>query len=199
MKKRMNIVMQAKIFNVIVGAFICIVGIILLITYNNDTAGPYLKWVLGSLCLLLGGSKLLGYFSNDLYRLAFQFDLTFGIFISFVGVLIFVVPADEIMDILPHIFSIYVILDGSLKFQIAIDARRFGMTKWLIILLTSIVICLAGAAAEIGLFRPLVGQANPMTLLGVALIADGCENCFVTAYTVRIRAKNKRLREKMDV
>ena len=91
------------------------------------------------------------------------------------------------------------ILDGSLKFQIAIDARRFGMSKWLIILFTSIIICLAGAAAEIGVYLPIGDPASPVTLLGIALIADGLENCFVTAYTVRVGAKNKKLEDKFDL
>lgn len=198
MKQKPSIVMQAKILNVIAAACVCIAGIIILCTYNIG-AEPYLKWGLGALCIFLGAAKLFGYFSNDLYRLAFQFDLTFGIFITFVGILIFVAPDNEIMTILPHIFSIYVILDGSLKFQIAIDARRFGMSKWLVILFTSIIICLAGAAAEIGALLPIGAPANPVTLLGVALIADGCENCFVTAYTVRVRAKNKKLEDKFDL
>lgn len=198
MKKKTGIVMQAKIFNFVAAACICIAGVIILLTYNKN-AESYLKWGLGALCIFLGGSKLLGYFSNDLYRLAFQFDLTFGIFITFVGILIFVAPDSEVMKILPHIFSIYVILDGSLKFQIAIDARRFGMSKWLIILFTSIIICLAGAAAEIGAYLPIGDPASPVTLLGVALIADGFENCFVTAYTVRVGAKNKKLEDKFDL
>lgn len=198
MKKKTGIVMQAKIFNFVAAACICIAGIIILLTYNEG-AETYLKWGLGALCIFLGGAKLLGYFSNDLYRLAFQFDLTFGIFMTFVGILIFVAPDNEVMNILPHIFSIYIILDGSLKFQIAIDARRFGMSKWLIILFTSIIICLAGAAAEIGIYIPVGNPANPVTLLGVALIADGFENCFVTAYTVRVGAKNKKLEDKFDL
>ncbi len=199
MRKKTGIVMQAKIFNVVAAACVCIAGIIILLTYNNNGAANYLKWGLGALCIFLGGAKLLGYFSNDLYRLAFQFDLTFGIFISFVGILIFVAPDNEVIKILPHIFSIYVILDGSLKFQIAIDARRFGMSKWLIILFTSIIICLAGAAAEIGVYLPIGDPASPVTLLGIALIADGLENCFVTAYTVRVGAKNKKLEDKFDL
>ena len=55
------------------------------------------------------------------------------------------------------------------------------------------------APAEIGVYLPIGDPASPVTLLGIALIADGLENCFVTAYTVRVGAKNKKLEDKFDL
>ena len=121
--KKLNIVKEAKIINVAAAGCIFISGLIMLIIRNPH---EYQQWMLGALCILLGGAKLLGYFSNDLYRLAFQFDLTLGIF---AGVLhTCPVGSEDIVNAyLPAIFGVYVILDGALKIQIAIDAKKFGM------------------------------------------------------------------------
>jgi uncharacterized membrane protein HdeD (DUF308 family) len=134
--------------------------------------------------VLIGGAKLLGYFSNDLYRLAFQFDFAIGLFILILAGLIFL-SAERTINLLPVIFGIYVLLDGLLKLQTGIDARRFGISRWLAIMLTAVVLCLTGLVVVISGYY--ISARPPM--LGIALMADGAENIWITAYTVRVRTK----------
>ena len=191
--KKINIVLEAKIINVAVAVLIIIAGIMLLALKNLD---GYQKWMFGGLFLVIGLSKLLGYFSNDLYRLAFQFDLSMGIFASVIGALILISP-DKMKTAIPVVLGAYVILDGALKFQTAWDAKKFGISKWLILLISSICVCLLGIGAVIGLNEEKL--FNPQLLLSIAFMALGIVNAFFTAYTVRVRAKKKNLSDKYNL
>ena len=79
--KKYNIVKQAKIFNLIIYSFMVLVGLFLLL-FNKLTVMQEVIMI-GALCIMVGGAKILGYFSNDLYRLAFQFDFASGLFLCF--------------------------------------------------------------------------------------------------------------------
>lgn len=55
--------------------------------YNDKTVCSALFFcrVIGAVSLFYGVSKILGYFSHDLYNLAFQFDLALGVFTLIFG------------------------------------------------------------------------------------------------------------------
>ena len=72
----------------------------------------------------------------------------------------------------------------------SLDARRFGMKSWGVILGTALGLGVAGAFAAAALQAELV---RALFLVGFALAMDGVENCWITAYTVRIRAKKKNI------
>jgi len=63
----------AKIGYIAVSALLCILGIMLIVipSFSINLLGN----ICGILMLLFGAVKLTGYFSKDLYRLAFQYDL----------------------------------------------------------------------------------------------------------------------------
>ncbi len=193
MARKTHIVRQAKVINIAAAGCMVLAGVLLLILKEPITAE---KWIFGALFLIVGLAKLLGYFSNDLYRLAFQFDLAMGIFAGVIGILLLIGP-EGVINQLPTVVGIYVILDGSLKFQIALDARRFGMSKWLILFITSIVICVIGIASEILIYSGLLDRS--IMAAAIALIALGLENVFVTAYTVRVRAQKKNMSDKYNL
>lgn len=182
--KKFGIVKQAKVVNVAVAVCVAIAGIILLIFPNMGIENE--KILFGIMCILLGCSKMVGYFSNDMYRLAFQFDFAIGIFAALIGILAFIGP-ESIVQSLPTVIAAYVILDGTLKLQTGIDAKRFGITKWFLIIITAATVCILGTAAVVFLYTPV----QLPVFLAVALIADGCENAWITAYTVRVRAMKK--------
>jgi len=184
--KKYGIVKQAKIVNMAVAACIVFAGILKLILQHYENENDQILF--GIVCLLIGAAKMVGYFSNDMYRLAFQFDFAIGIFAAVLGILIFIGPS-SIVTVLPLILGAYILLDGVLKIQTGLDARRFGMSRWALILITAIVVCLAGIAPIVLSYTrlaPFVG-----TLIGIAFIIDGCENIWITAYTVRVRALKK--------
>ena len=188
MKQHNGVVKSAKIINVISAGLMSLAGLLLLVIPNLETMVAQ-RIVLGSLFGLTGAAKIFGYFSNDLYRLAFQFDLAIGIFCILLTLLTELMP-EYAFGTLPIIFAVYVSLDGLLKIQTSFDARRFGMKSWLLMLITAVMLFVAGAFA-VG--AVLVQLLRPNAVVGIALMVDGLENIWITASTVRIRARKKNL------
>ena len=188
MKQHNGVVKSAKIINVISAALMSLAGLLLLVIPNLETMVAQ-RIVLGTLFGLTGAAKIFGYFSNDLYRLAFQFDLAIGIFCILLTLLTELMP-EYAFGTLPIIFAVYVSPDGLLKIQTSIDARRFGMKSWIVMLITAVLLFGAGGFA---LGAVLAQRLRPNAIVGIALMADGLENIWITASTVRIRARKKNL------
>lgn len=194
MKQHNGVVKSAKIINVISAALMSLAGLLLLVIPNLETMVAQ-RIVLGTLFGLTGAAKIFGYFSNDLYRLAFQFDLAIGIFCILLTLLTELMP-EYAFGTLPIIFAVYVSLDGLLKIQTSIDARRFGMKSWIVMLITAVLLFGAGGFA---LGAVLAQRLRPNAIVGIALMADGLENIWITASTVRIRARKKNLSDQFGL
>lgn len=191
--EKYDIVKQAKISNLIIYSFMVAVGLAMLIFREIPTNVEMI--ILSVLCILVGGAKILGYFSNDLYRLAFQFDLAIGLFLAIIGVLTLIVGSKDPLGTV-RLFGIYIFIDGLLKLQTAFDAKKFGIARWLVILLTAILMAGVGI---VGLLASYLEQISQLIVLDVALMLDGLVNIWITAYTVRIRAKKKNLEERFGL
>ena len=171
MKQNDNLVKLAKITNTAASFLIFLAGLMLIFLPSTEVTSLQ-RTVLAVLFLLTGVAKMIGYYSNDLYRLAFQFDFAIGI------------------------LSVYVILDALLKLQIAMDARRFGMESWIAILCSSLLLGLGGLFALSALYSSFL---TPSVAIGIALGLDGLQNAWITMHTVRVRARKKNLSEKFGL
>ncbi len=185
MKKSFDIVRQAKILNVAVALVMCGMGILLFFPLFTVSVE---KIMIGILCLIVGGAKLVGFFSNDMYRLAFQYDLATGLFALILGTL-FLASPEEFDRALPTTVGAFAILESVTKFQIGLDARRFGMALWRSMLASSVVLCAAGILTVISFYSKELHEA---VMLPLALVAIGAENAWFTAYTVRVRSRRKK-------
>ncbi len=194
MKKHFGVVLGAKIINVVSAALMALAGGLLLFLPDLGAMAAQ-RILLGVLFALTGGAKIFGYFSNDLYRLAFQFDFAIGIFCELLALLLMFTPT-RAFSTLPTLLAVYVVLDALLKLQITFDARRFGMHSWLLILITALVLCAVGAFAIVAVLQELM---RPAAAVGLALAVDGLENTWITAYTVRVRARKKRFSEQFGL
>ena len=67
----------AKIGYIVVSVLFCIAGILFIALPEISTKIVGIE--IGIAAIVFGIVKLIGYYSKDLYRLAFQFDLEFGI------------------------------------------------------------------------------------------------------------------------
>ena len=65
----------AKVGYIVMSALFCVLGAVLLIW--PDVSVRWIGRLLGIGMLIFGAVKLVGYFSRDLFRLAFQYDLAF--------------------------------------------------------------------------------------------------------------------------
>ena len=125
--------------------------------------------------------KILGYCSRDLYRLAFQYDLAFGILLIILGCLM-LFHTTPVLSLICALVGFWVLLDGLLKIQVAIDARRFGLGKWWLILAWAIP---SGVLGFVLLFRPSENVRVLTVLLGVSLVAEGVLNLITVLTAVR--------------
>lgn len=194
MKQHYGVVTSAKILNVISAGLMLLTGLLLLIL-PDLAAVTAQRILLGILFGLTGVAKVFGYFSNDLYRIAFQFDFAVGIFCEIMAALAALVPANR-FAVIPLLITVYITLDGLMKLQMSLDARRFGMKSWVLLLVTALLlVCTGGFAVTVGLAELM----RYIPIVGIALMLDGLENAWVTAFTVRIRARKKNIVEQYGI
>jgi uncharacterized membrane protein HdeD (DUF308 family) len=191
-RKKIGIVPQAKYINVGVAGIVFLTGLYLLIF--PDQLSITARYVVAGMCALVGAAKMLGYFSNDMYRLAFQFDFAMGLFMFVIGVLM-VIFRSASDNLLPLFIGLYTMIDGMQKAQIAIDAKKFGISMWPLILATAVVLTAVGITTAVNILKEF---AAAHIMLGIALVADGCENAWITSYTVRVRATKKNLLDMLE-
>lgn len=176
----MYFVKTVKTAFTVISAALIAVGAALVIW--PEASAAVICTVLGIVSIVLGAVRLAGYFSNDLYRLAFQFDLAVGVLAILLGVLLLLQPG-HILVLLPVAAGIFILVDSVLRLQTAIDAKHFGMDKWWAIL----VLAIAGAALGLLLLlRPFQSGRVLARLLGLTLAADGAENLLACRYTVKV-------------
>ncbi len=191
--KKFDIVKEAKIINIIIYSCMAAVGLFLLLFTGLTSVQEAI--IISVLCILAGGAKILGYFSNDLYRLAFQFDFATGLFLIIIGI-IFLFTGLQDSQANEKMFGIYVFIDGLMKLQIAFDAKKFGINKWFIIMMTALLLVGIGIMT---LLAPYTKQLSLFVVTAAAMILDGLVNIWITAYTVRIRARKKNLEERFGL
>ena len=131
---------------------------------------------------MCGVIKLIGYLSRDLYQLAFQFDLAFGILLMALSAVFLLRPV-RMMSFLCMAVGIAILADGLLKIQTAIDARRFGLRTWWLILVMAIV---AGTAGMLLMLRPSQSAQVLTGLMGISLLAEGLLSLCVALCAVKV-------------
>lgn len=142
-------------------------------------------YLLGGLCLAWGAVKLLGYFTKDPYRLAFQFDLALGIFCLILG-LVLIFFSRAVLSFLPVLVGIFTVVSGVFRLQTALEARRFGIASWLWMLLTSLAAIAVGALV---LILPYQTALLSIRLMGLAIVLGGLEDLLATACTVNTKER----------
>ncbi len=170
----------AKIGYIVMSVLFCAAGILFI-------AAPELSVSIIGVCIgiamiLFGIVKLIGYFSKDLFRLAFQFDLEFGILLIVLGGIVLFNPRN-LMAFICIALGISILLDGLFKIRIAIDSRQFGIQSWWLILALAII---TGVIGVFLIFDSVVGARALSVLLGLTLLSEGALNLYTVISTVLI-------------
>lgn len=135
----------------------------------------------GVVLIAYGVIKIIGYFSKDLYCLAFQYDLACGMFLIVFGI----ITLTHSQRIIPHLsigLGALILLDSLLSVQMSKDAKRFGLESWYVILAAAITAGVFGSVVIISPFHTALGQH---IAAGCALLAQGFKSCCVVHYTVK--------------
>ena len=170
----------AKVGYIVMSLVFCGVGAAFILRPEPSMA--VIGRALGIALVVFGGVKLVGYFSKDLFRLAFQYDLGFGLLLIALGILALAKPAGA-LDFIFVALGIAILADGLFKVQIAVDSKRFGISTWWLTLVLAMV---TGAVGLALVFRPWDSARLLTTLLGAALLAEGILNLCVAVSTVKI-------------
>lgn len=181
MKMRSVLPMKiAKYGYILVSIIFCAVGIAMILfpAPSVMVIGNFF----GISMLAFGCVKLVGYFSKDLFRLAFQYDLEFGILLLILGVITLIKPGN-VMNFICISLGICILTDSLFKVKIAFEARGFGVKAWWLTLALSI---LAGIAGLLLVLRPAEAMQAMMILLGISLLAEGILNLSVAISLVKI-------------
>ncbi|MBO4808116.1 MAG: DUF308 domain-containing protein [Lachnospiraceae bacterium] len=169
----------AKIGCIGVSLILFLVGVLLLI--DPAEYGRAIGMVVGYSMIVFGAFKLVGYFSKDLFRLAFQYDLAFGILLIALGV-IAVLRTENVMEFLSITIGIAVLADALFKIQISVDSKEFGIGRWWLILAMAIITGLIGLV----LIFDSVDGVVLVRLLGICIMAEGIMSFITMATTVKI-------------
>ena len=175
-----NRIKAAKTGYIIISILLCVLGIVLIAV--PDFSVTLLCVLGGGIMMLFGLVKIIGYCSKDLYRLAFQFDLAFGILFVVLG-FILIIRTDAMVNLICIVMGICVLADALLKIQISIDSRAFGIKKWWLILAMAI---LTGVAGFLLIFRPSESIQIILILFGIVLITEGVLNLTTILTAVKI-------------
>ena len=170
----------AKIGYIVISAALCILGIMLIAI--PDFSASLFGVICGILLILFGIVRLTGYFSRDLYRLAFLYDLPLGILLVIMGIVMLTHPSSLVTFICVAL-GVFILSDGLFKIQIAWDSRKFGITKWWLILTFAIV---TGICGLLLLLRPGEGSRILMIVLGITLLSEGILNFSTVLSAVKI-------------
>ena len=179
----MNYVRAAKSFYIACSVLLCATGVLLICM--PLFSAQILCIVMGIVSLVYGTEKIIGYFSRDLYRLAFQFDLALGIFVAIIGVILLLRPG-RVVELVDFIIGLFVLVEGVFKVQTSVEACRFGMRAWWLILVGALV---SGLFGLLLLFDLLSGTELVMVFVGISLLSDGAQNLFNAFYTIKVRGR----------
>lgn len=170
----------AKIGYIVMSVMFCIAGALFIAL--PDISITMIGISMGIAMIVFGIVKLVGYFSRDLFRLAFQFDLELGILLLVLGLIVLIRP-DDLMTFMCISLGISILTDGLFKVQIALDSKRFGIKSWWVILALAVV---AGTIGVFLIFRSAKSAQFLTVLLGVSILAEGILNLYTVISTVLI-------------
>lgn len=181
--KKENRVLTVKIGYIAISVLTVLLGVFLII--RPEISLNVFCRILGAAMVVSGAIKLAGYFSKDLYRLAFEHDLFFGTLLCVVGIAALVRPTN-IISSLYAAAGILILAEGIFKAKTAFEAKRFGLSEWKLITVFAV---LALAAGVILLFRPFEAAKTMAIIVGAAMIIDGLLNLCVAIFAINATKK----------
>lgn len=130
----------------------------------------------GMILILYGIIKFVGFFSEDLYCLAFRYDMAFGLLLMVAGVLLLVKNVSVAQYLTPGL-GWMTLLDNLFHIQMSKEARDFGIKEWKLVLGLSIT---AGVLSVLLIIHGFPSPQATRILTCIVLLACGVINhCIV--------------------
>lgn len=170
----------AKIGYIVMASVLCGLGIMLIAVPEFSIS--VLRIICGVTLIVFGVIRLVGYLSKDLYRLAFQYDLVFGAIMLVIGIMLLANPKN-LMTVICVASGISIFAEAICKINISVEARKFGIHLWWLIMAFAI---LSGIFGLILIFRPGESSNLLAVLLGISLLSEGILNLITVITAVKI-------------
>lgn len=162
----------AKTGYILISILFYLSGVLCLIIPN--ISGKSVAIAGGIILIVYGIIKITGYFSKDLFCLAFQYDLACGIFLLVLGIVV-LIANQKFKGHLLSAIGVLILLDSLLCIQTSLDAKRFGLSSWPVMLAFSILSGALGAVLIV---------TNTQIIAGCGLLAEGLMRHYIIHCTV---------------
>lgn len=142
----------------------------------------------GIVLIAYGIIKITGYLSKDLYCLAFQYDFACGLFLTVLGIVVLAIGSKFEGHLLSGL-GFLILMDSLLGIQTSMDAKKFGLSTWFVILASSILSGTLGVVLII---------MNTQIIAGCSLLAEGFMRQYIVQCTVYLSPRHNRNDEEKD-
>lgn len=173
---------QYKWQNIITAVIYILFGIVLAIFPN--TAINTLGYMFGGVMIFAGAVKILLYMKENNQENYYTNDLMIGIII--IGIGLFVVFKIKILlSIIPFLFGLVVLANGSMKLQNVINLKKAGYKNWRAML---IVALLGLALGVVLIFAPISSIKFLLRIVGICFIYSGVTDiCILIAISKNLK------------
>lgn len=179
----------ARIGYIVISVAFCLAAVLCL--FSKSFSPQVLSICCGVFLLIYGAIKITGYFSPDLYCLAFRYDLAFGILLLVVGVIVLFEFAAA-GPWLPMGAGWLALLDSVTKMQMSQEAQKFGLEQWSVILTTAII---SGALSVALIFLSTIRGNSTSIPAALVLLSIGIMNLCVVKFTVPKRGASSEYKQ----
>lgn len=160
-----------------------------------ESSGTIICYATGAVLCAWGIIQLIVYFSSANTVAFGSFGLVYGAILAILGASILIQP-NFLKSMLTLAFGLIVVADAVLKLQYAIDLMRIQAAGWLAVLITAILMAIAGV---IVVLNPFATAAVLTMFVGIVLIVDGVADLATTAYISRcVKSVKKTFKDAMD-
>ena len=167
---------------------VCLVLLGVIIMVYPKVAMAVIYKTSGVVMILLGIVKLMGYFSKDPFQLAFQYDFAMGIVFALIGCFL-LFWTDGMIKVVTICIGLMILVDALLRIQTTMDAKKFGISNWKLLLIVSFLV--AGIGVLI-LFMPFETAEVMSRIIGLTFCIDGILNLVIVQSTVETIRRSKR-------
>ena len=156
----------AKYGYIIISAVFTLAGLVMIL-YPSPSQS-FIGIFFGIALLVFGIIKLVGYYSRDLFRLAFQYDLQFGILLCVLGI-ITLIRHNEAVAFLCAAYGICIMADSLFKIRTAFEAKAFGIRQWWLTLVLAVLMAFSRMYLYVTILLGISFVSEGLLSLGVAL------------------------------
>lgn len=137
---------------IITGLYI-VIGLIMLIAPVMVT--NMICYLVGTLCLILGGIGIYTYVSSEVYGPLSYAILVISIAMIVLGIFVIVDPKSFI-SVIPFIAGIILVIDAFTKLQSSSSLKRYNYDRWRVVLVASLVIFAFGILLIVFSFESII-------------------------------------------